>query len=456
MLKKRIFPVLLVIMSLSFTMCAKEEQPTGQNNAPEVLAPLRVTAAADVPGYFEINGDTYGYSYELLATYAEKHDRKFEFTARGNLTRMAENLGNNNTDICVSLSNKTIQDGLSIKLYTTDYVVLAKKSNRKFISGKQLSDMIGDGTVMISSGFESTKSYNLVLDSLTKAKIYISPKDGYTLAEELSGNEFDFLICERSEALIAQEFLRNVKCIYEFDEMIDVTLTFSSANSELCNDFIEWFDEYKTTSQFTELHGAYLENGFKHRSRAIHKHNSTSGSISSWDSIIKQVGEREGIDWRLLSAIAYKESRFYNNLTSRSGAKGLMQIMPVTARHFKVDVSKITDPEVNITLAAKLLKSIESSLKFQSWVTAYDKLSITLAGYNCGVGTVSDARKLAVAEGKNPDSWDVISGYLRLMGDTEFESDTVNYRRFNGHGQTINFVEGVQKRYAMYSRTVNK
>ena len=59
--------------------------------------------------------------------------------------------------------------------------------------------------------------------------------------------------------------------------------------------------------------------------------------ISVWDGMIREVGMREGVDWRLLSAIAYKESRFRHNVVSPSGACGLMQIMPVTARHFKID-----------------------------------------------------------------------------------------------------------------------
>lgn len=111
---------------------------------------------------------------------------------------------------------------------------------------------------------------------------------------------------------------------------------------------------------------------------------------------------REGVDWRLLSAIAYKESRFRHNVVSPSGACGLMQIMPVTARHFKIDQRRLSDPEVNITLAAKLIKSIDESLGFAEGTPDESRLSIILAAYNCGIGTVRDARRLARAEGRIP------------------------------------------------------
>lgn len=63
-----------------------------------------------------------------------------------------------------------------------------------------------------------------------------------------------------------------------------------------------------------------------------------------------------------------------------------MQIMPVTARHFKIDQRRLSDPEVNITLAAKLIKSIDESLGFAEGTPDESRLSIILAAYNCGIG----------------------------------------------------------------------
>ena len=60
--------------------------------------------------------------------------------------------------------------------------------------------------------------------------------------------------------------------------------------------------------------------------------------ISRFDNIMRKVGSEEGQDWRLMSAIAYSESRFIENLKSRQGAKGIMQIRPIVARHFNVPV----------------------------------------------------------------------------------------------------------------------
>ena len=86
--------------------------------------------------------------------------------------------------------------------------------------------------------------------------------------------------------------------------------------------------------------------------------------ISAYDNLIRNISEEEGHDWRLMSAIAYHESRFTPDITSRSGARGLMQIMPSVARQFDVPAAEITDPRTNIWLANKLMSKIMSSLRF--------------------------------------------------------------------------------------------
>ena len=102
--------------------------------------------------------------------------------------------------------------------------------------------------------------------------------------------------------------------------------------------------------------------------------------ISAYDNLIRNISEEEGHDWRLMSAIAYHESRFTPDITSRSGARGLMQIMPSVARQFDVPAAEITDPRTNIWLANKLMSKIMSSLRFPEGTPEKDRMSIILVG----------------------------------------------------------------------------
>ncbi len=175
--------------------------------------------------------------------------------------------------------------------------------------------------------------------------------------------------------------------------------------------------------------------------------------ISAYDAIIRDVSEREGHDWRLISAIAYHESRFTADITSRRGACGLMQIMPSVARQFDVPAEEVLDPEVNVWLANRLLSEIHATLRLSAATSERDRMSLVLASYNSGIGHVCDARRLARHYGEDPDSWEVVARYLTLKSEPEYyQNEVVRCGRFTGSRQTLAFVDDVMGRYDKYCR----
>ncbi len=179
--------------------------------------------------------------------------------------------------------------------------------------------------------------------------------------------------------------------------------------------------------------------------------------ISAYDELMRTISEEEGHDWRLMSAIAYHESRFRPDLTSRRGARGIMQIMPAVARQFDVPVESVSDPAINIRVANKLLSSISETLTFADGTPARDRISIVLAAYNGGLGHVLDARRLARFFDEDPDSWDVVANYLILKADPEFyELEPVRCGRFLGSAQTLSYVDDVVDHYYRYCRIAER
>lgn len=96
------------------------------------------------------------------------------------------------------------------------------------------------------------------------------------------------------------------------------------------------------------------------------------------DLIIFRAGEREGVDPRFIHAVIKQESKYDPNATSPAGAKGLMQLMPATAKRFHCDDLK--DQACNVEAGTKYLKWLLK--KFNGDV------SLALAGYNAGEGAV--------------------------------------------------------------------
>lgn len=102
------------------------------------------------------------------------------------------------------------------------------------------------------------------------------------------------------------------------------------------------------------------------------------GSKTSLDSIFQRAAKKYNVDVNLLKAIAKKESEFDPKATSRSGAMGIMQLMPGTAKY--LGVKDAYDPEQNIMGGAKLISQLLKQYK--------GNVTLALAAYNAGSGNV--------------------------------------------------------------------
>ena len=103
----------------------------------------------------------------------------------------------------------------------------------------------------------------------------------------------------------------------------------------------------------------------------------TTGS-RSLDALIRQNGARHGVDPYLIFLVMEHESHFNHRALSPKGARGLMQLMPDTARRF--GVRNAGDPAQNISAGTRYLKQLLQMFK--------GRVDLALAGYNAGEGSV--------------------------------------------------------------------
>lgn len=88
--------------------------------------------------------------------------------------------------------------------------------------------------------------------------------------------------------------------------------------------------------------------------------------------------DRYDLSESLLTAVAWTESRYHTNATSPAGARGLMQLMPATAR--SLGVSDRSDPSQNVMGGARYLRAMLDRFG--------NNLEFALAGYNAGPSAV--------------------------------------------------------------------
>ena len=139
-------------------------------------------------------------------------------------------------------------------------------------------------------------------------------------------------------------------------------------------------------------------------------HRRINSRLSRYSPFIKQAAARHGFDWRLIAAQIYQESHLNPWANSTAGAKGLMQLLPRTAK--SLGVSDVYNPVENIDGGVRHLRNLYDQFKE---VDRQNRLLLSLAAYNTGIGHLRDAQHLAVKLGLNPNKWASLSKTLPML-----------------------------------------
>ncbi|MEZ4388239.1 MAG: transporter substrate-binding domain-containing protein [Candidatus Krumholzibacteriia bacterium] len=172
-----------------------------------------------------------------------------------------------------------------------------------------------------------------------------------------------------------------------------------------------------------------------------------SGRISRYDELVRAQAAQLGLDWRLVTAVMYQESRFYERAVSKAGARGLMQVMPHLAGP---QADSLFVPAANLRAGLRLLQGAWQGF---AYLDSLDRLRFTLAAYHGGLGHVTDARRLAMDLGLDPDRWEgsLAETLPRLAQRRWYEETRHGYYRGD---ETVRYVEEILNRYRMYRRLV--
>ncbi len=178
---------------------------------------------------------------------------------------------------------------------------------------------------------------------------------------------------------------------------------------------------------------------------------SGSGSISPYDSLVKSYSARYGLDWRLMVAQMFQESRFDPKARSWVGAQGLFQVMPATGK--ELGFRKLEDPEEGIHAGVKYMHQLIGRVAPE--IPFKQRLRFALAAYNAGLGHVLDARRLAREQGLDPNRWfgNVEKTMLLLEKPKYYGRARHGYCRGS---EPVKYVSEIQARYGNYVAVVQR
>jgi membrane-bound lytic murein transglycosylase MltF len=138
--------------------------------------------------------------------------------------------------------------------------------------------------------------------------------------------------------------------------------------------------------------------------------------------LFRKYGDQYSVDYLLMAAQGYQESRLDQKVKSPVGAVGVMQVMPATGK--ELGVGDIHQTEANINAGVKYMRTVIDRYYKNEPMTDLDKGLFAFASYNAGPARVRQLRAEATKRGLDPNVW---FGNVEQIASERIGRETVTY-----------------------------
>lgn len=407
--------------------------------------------------YFNYRGQEMGYQYELSQQFANELGVKLRIKTARTPIQLVEMLQRGEGDL-IAYTLPITKRGKDSLLYCGEEVVthqvIVQRRNGKQALLKDVTDLIGK-QVHVKRGkyYERLKNLNEELGG--GIEIVLVENDSTSVEDlitKVAQGVIDYTVADNDIARLNKTYypFLNIELSISFDQRAswavrkDQPLLAAKAN--------EWHKAGMTRPEYT----ASMKRYFETSKRSPHSPvlSVSEGKISIYDDLFKKYAPTIGWDWRLLASLAFTESNFDSTAVSWAGAKGLMQLMPTTAKANGMPEGMEHNPEESVKAAVKYLGRTARSF---ANIPEEERVKFVLASYNSGIGHILDAMALAEKYGKNRHIWtDNVEPYILLKSNEEYFTDSVCKHGYFRGIETYNFVRDITQRFERYKEIIKE
>lgn len=459
-LKTLIVPLFLAIVCCMFG--CRHKQPVVEKKIAHDLPQIKdsgelvVLTLYSSTSYFTYRGQEMGFQYELSDQFAKSLGLKLRIEVAKNVEELIQKLLAGEGDI-IAYNLPITKEGKDSLLYcgedviTHQVIVQQTKGRKKPL--KDVTELVGKD-IYVKPGKYYDRLVNLNNELGGGIHIHEVVNDSITVEDlitQVSQGKIPYTVADNDLAKLNKTYYPNLD--------VNLSISFDQRSSwavrkdcpELAAAATQWHKENLTSPAYTASMKRYFENSkmMPHSPILSLK----EGKISHFDDLFKKYSQEIGWDWRMLASLAYTESNFDTTAVSWAGAKGLMQLMPATARAMGVPAGQEQNPEESIKAAIKFIKSTDRSLSMIP--DKQERLNFILASYNAGLGHIYDAMALAEKYGKNKLVWkDNVENFILLKSNEEYFTDPVCKNGYFRGIETYNFVRDITSRFESYKKKI--
>jgi membrane-bound lytic murein transglycosylase F len=404
---------------------------------------LRVATVNSPTTYYIENDRPTGYEYDLAKGFADRLGLKLEMLVVGSEDEIVDKVASGAADL--GAGGIAVNSAREQKVRFTEPVSRVVPELIYRTGGprpQSLDDLKGKLAVPEGSS-EAQRLMELKRFHPTLTWDLASGVDVENLLESVSDGDIDYTIGNSDLVAINQRYFPKLAVAFPLSEVQQLAWALPRNDDSL---YAAAADYLRDTSgaERDKLRDKYF-------SQVMHPVQFSSVSLAADASArlpkfrkwFEEAAAKTNMDWRLLAAIGYQESRWDPAAVSPTGVRGLMMLTEDTAA--ELNVKRREDPVQSIDGGARYIRRAIEALPPE--IKEPDRSWMALAAYNIGMGHLTDARKLTQQRGGNPNHWADVRASLPLLTQPRwFKKTDFGYAR--GH-ETVTYVGNVRTYYDM-------
>lgn len=426
---------------------AMSEQPVqiAQSDWQSILqrGSIRMVTLYQPDTFFIWKGQQFGLEYELAQSFARHHRLQLDIILARSTVDLEQRLLNREADFAAAL---LMPEQLDTRLRASQPVLR---------TGAQLIGSVPHSTALTPRDLH-LRRVQLIDDSIHEAALIDWQKTGVgltidTVSSQASASDLidsvldgsvDYAIVDDYQFRLQRQWREGLVGLMTMARQQDRVWAVRQDETSLLEQIDQFWNRAGERTDIRYIRKKYLQpsetsTAFTDAYQAVVR----DGAFSPYDDWVQKYARYYNFDWRLILAVISQESRFDPNAVSVSGARGLMQVTDVAAE--EIGIHDLFEPKSAIHAGVKYLDWVRT--QFEVSLDIRERIWLSLAAYNGGIGHITAARELAVEMGLDPNRW---FGHV--------EKATVALSRQPGRrldaGQITDYVRRVRNYYESYVR----
>jgi membrane-bound lytic murein transglycosylase F len=400
---------------------------------------LVITGVSGPTTFYQTSNGARGLQYELARLFAEDLGVKLVLQDADKTDDVLNSIRRNRTDIAIT--GLASDDQRLTRLRTAaPYMAVSEQLIQRLDRPLPASfDAVGAARIGVLAG--SSEAQRLKTLTQWRSDIQVIEFEGMdplALLEKVDSAELDFAALNSSEFDARRALFPNVGVSLNLQDYSELAWAFLRTHDQSLFNAAQAFMARKRADGTLNRLVAFYSQGNTFDPYSVRSfQRDMAHRLPRYQRLFEKNAAKHGMDWHLLAAIAYQESRWEPSAVSPTGVQGLMMLTNDTAS--LLGVEDRTNVPQSIRGGAAYYKMIVNNL---ADVPEPDRTWMALAGYNMGPAYIDRARTRAFKAGDDGNKWLDVSRHLRSMA-----QDARRQGRNIPVGQALHYVQQVRRYY---------